>query len=211
MPYRKTAVLVGLLFLSSTLTFAVGSSLLEDYFSGTDSGEGRLLAGVLLESCTGLAVAGIGVVLLPVLQPHGRRLAAGYLALRCAECAAIIAFGCYFLVSEKELSDYELLVYVVSGAGGLVLSCLLLRSGLVARWLAVLGLVGYAVLLAGAVSDLLGLVDINSGAALAFLVPGGLFEAVLPLLLIFKGFRLVVPRPGTAGREERPTPEGARG
>ncbi|MEU3742493.1 DUF4386 domain-containing protein [Streptomyces sp. NPDC032198] len=211
MPYRKTAVLVGLLFLSSTLTFSVGSSLLEDYFSGTDAGEGGLLAGVLLESYTALAVAGIGVALFPVLKPHGMRLSVAYLTLRCAEGAAIIAVGCYFLVSRNELTDYELLVYAFSGAGGLVLSCLLLRSGLVARWLSVLGLVGYGVLLAGVASDLLGLVDINSGAGTAFYVPGGLFEAVLPLLLIFKGFRLIVPAPGTSDRDARPMPEGARG
>jgi len=210
MPYRKTAVLVGLLFLSSTFAFSVGSSLLEGYFSGTDSGEGGLLAGVLLEGYTGLAVAGIGVALFPVLKPHGRRLSAGYLTLRCAEGAVLIAVGCYFLVSKSELTDYDLLVFAFSGAGGLILSYLLLRSGLVARWLSVLGLVGYAVLLAGVASDLLGLVDINSVAGSAFYVPGGLFEAVLPLLLIFKGFRLIVPTPGTGDRDERQTPDGAR-
>ncbi|MCX5358120.1 DUF4386 domain-containing protein [Streptomyces sp. NBC_00124] len=182
-----------------------------DYFSSTDSGEGGLFAGVLLESYTGLAVAGIGVALFPVLKPHGMRLSAGYMTLRFAECAAIIAVGCYFLVSKNELTDYDLLVYVFSGAGGLVLSYLLLRSGLVARWLSVLGLLGYAVLLAGVASDLLGLVDINSGAGAAFYVPGGLFEAVLPLLLIFKGFHLIVPAPGTGDRDERPTPKVAPG
>ncbi|WP_055564628.1 DUF4386 domain-containing protein [Streptomyces atriruber] len=211
MPYRKTAVLVGLLFLSSTLTFSVGSSLLEDYFSGTDSGEGGLLAGVLLEAYTAFAVAGIGVALFPVLKPHGRRLTVGYLILRCAEGAVIIAFGCYFLVSKNELTDYDLLVYAFSGAGGLVLSHLLLRSGLVARWLSVLGLVGYAVLLTGVACDLLGLVDINSGAGRAFYVPGGLFEAVLPLVLIFKGLRLVVPESVAGDRGGRPMPKGARG
>ncbi|MFJ2239320.1 DUF4386 family protein [Streptomyces sp. NPDC087859] len=86
-------------------------------------------------------------------------------------------------------------------------SYLLLRSGLVARWLSALGLVGYAVLLAGVASDLLGLLDINSGAGAMFYVPGGLFEAVLPLLLIFKGFRVIVPAPGTVDRDERPTPK----
>ncbi|QDQ09483.1 DUF4386 domain-containing protein [Streptomyces spectabilis] len=211
MPYRKTAVLVGLLFLSSTLTFSVGSSLLEDHFSGTDSGEGRLLAGVLLEGYTAFAVAGIGVALFPVLKPHGRHLTVGYLILRCMECAAIVAVGCYFLVSKNELTDYALLVYAFSGAGGLVLSYLLLRSGLVARWLSVLGLVGYAVLLAGVASDLLGFVDINSGAGTAFYVPGGLFEAVLPLLLIFKGFRPVVPAPHAGVSGGRLTSQGVRG
>ncbi|MEU5685857.1 DUF4386 domain-containing protein [Streptomyces venezuelae] len=211
MPYRKTAVLVGLLFLSSTLTFALGSSLVGDYFSDPDSGEGGLLVGVLLEGYTAFAVAGIGVALFPVLKPHGRRLSAWYLILRCAECAAIVAVGCYFLASKNELTDYALLVYAFSGAGGLALSYLLLCAGLVARWLSVLGLVGYAVLLAGVGSDLLGLVDINSGAGVLFYVPGGLFEVLLPLLLIFKGFRPVVPAPDACGRGGRLASEGARG
>ena len=174
MSMRTTAVVVGLLFLTSTAAFAAGSSL-----TG---------AGVLLIAFTGLAVAGIGIALFPVLRPHGPGLATGYLVLRAAEGLALLSVAVYVATSAHPVTGYEPFVYAFSGAAGLVLSGLLLRSGLVPRWLAVLGVVGYAALLAGVVSELTGLSELDTGAGFAFLVPGGLFELVLPILLLVKGF-----------------------
>jgi hypothetical protein len=176
MSMRTTAVVVGLLFLTSTASFAAGSA------------RGAELAGALLVAYTGLAVAGIGIALFPVLKPHGPGLAAGYLVLRTAEGLALLAVAVYVATSGHPVTGYEPLVYAFTGAGGLVLSWLLLRSGLVPKWLSVLGLVGYTALLAGVVSQLAGLSRMDEGAGFAFLVPGGLFELVLPILLLVKGF-----------------------
>ncbi|MEV0281468.1 DUF4386 family protein [Streptomyces sp. NPDC050610] len=192
MPHRKTAILVGLLFISSTITFAAGSSLVQSYFSDAKPSS-MLFFGVFLEWYTALAIAAIGIALLPVLKPHGRRLSAGYLTLRAAEGTAILVVGVYFLASKHQFADYDLIIYALSGVGGLILSYLLLRSGLVAMWLSLLGLAGYAALLAGVLADALGAADLDAGAGIAFLVPGGLFEIAFPLLLIFRGFRAVEP------------------
>ncbi|MFK8844863.1 DUF4386 domain-containing protein [Streptomyces sp. Ac-502] len=162
---------------------------------------GTLFVGVLLEWYTALAVAAIGVALFPVLEPHGKYLSAGYLILKAMEGMAIIALGTYILTSRSQFENYDLLVYILSGAGGLVLSYLLLRSGLVAKWLSLLGVAGYAALLAGVVAEALGAIDLDSGAGAVFLVPGGLFELLFPLLLIFRGFRPV---------EQRARPQGNR-
>ena len=59
------------------------------------------------------------------------------------------------------------------------------------RSLSILGIVGYALLLAGVVCDLLGIAGIGwhvSPAGIVFLAPGGLFELLFPLLLIVCGF-----------------------
>jgi hypothetical protein len=186
---RKIAVLVGLLFLSSTISFAVGNSLIRDHFSGAANEDGKLLLGVLLESYTGLAVAAIGLLLFPVLNPYGRNLAAAYLVLRAAECIVIVATGAYFISSTTGFVSYDLVVYTFTGGGGIVLATLLLRSDLAPRWLSLLGGIGYAVLLIGVASDLLCLVDFDSPFGAAFYVPGALFEIAFPLLLIFWGFR----------------------
>jgi hypothetical protein len=66
---------------------------------------------------------------------------------------------------------------------------MLLRTRLVPRALPILGLVGYAALFVGASLEALGLVDTMAGAGLAALVPGGLFEFVLPIWLFVRGFR----------------------
>lgn len=190
---RKIEVLVGLLFLWCTITFAIGNMLIKSYFSGGHPGSGTLVAGVLLEACTGFAVVGIGVAVRALLRPHGPRLRAAYLVFRVLEGAAILAIGVYFEASRAQWRDYDVVVYAFSGAAGLVLSFLLLRSGLVPRWLAILGIAGYAALLLGAASTALGITDIHSGAGVLFLAPGGLFELVFPLLLIFKGLEHFSP------------------
>ncbi len=64
-------------------------------------------------------------------------------------------------------------------------------TGLVPRALSLLGLIGYPALLLAAVLDMLGFVDTVGGAGLVGLVPGGLFELVLPIWLIAKGFNSV--------------------
>jgi hypothetical protein len=188
MSRRQIAVLVGLLFLSSTVTFAVGNSLIRSYFSGATIEDRRLLLGVLLEGYTGLAVAAIGLALFPILKPYGRSLATVYLALRVVECIVIVTIGIYFITCRASFANYDLLVYAFTGAGGIALATRLLRSDLAPQWLSLLEGIGYAVLLIGVTSDLLGVVDFDSPIGSAFYVPGALFEIAFPLLLIFQGF-----------------------
>ncbi len=58
------------------------------------------------------------------------------------------------------------------------------------RPIAVLGLFIYVLLLLVVVLDLVGAVEEGSGAGLALLLPGALYEfVILPIWLIAKGFR----------------------
>jgi hypothetical protein len=58
----------------------------------------------------------------------------------------------------------------------------LLQAHLVPRFLAVWGIVGYAVLAVGGMLEILGY-----GVGLALSAPGGLFELVVGVLLVAKG------------------------
>lgn len=188
--FHATAVIVGLLFLSSTLAFAIGGAQLEASLAVDPPDRARLLSGVLLESYCGVAVAAIGVLLLAVLRPYGGRLAAGYTFLRVCECLVIVSAGTYMLSVEHWLDNYDLFVYVFTATGGIVLSYLLYTSKLIPRSLSALGLIGYSLLLLGIPGDLLGLADLDSPIGMAlFFLPGGLFELALPVLLIIRGFR----------------------
>lgn len=89
-------------------------------------------------------------------------------------------------------------VYVPTAIGGLILNYLLFKSRIVPRPVAVLGTVGYTLLLLVVPLDLLGAVEENSGVGLALLAPGGIYEfAVLPIWLIARGFRTPNPEPRT--------------
>jgi hypothetical protein len=81
-----------------------------------------------------------------------------------------------------------LAVYAVSGAAGLVLSSVLLTSRIVPRNLSILGLIGYPVFLVGTILSMFNLIDVTHGAGMLALVPGGLFELILPVWLFTKGF-----------------------
>jgi hypothetical protein len=80
------------------------------------------------------------------------------------------------------------MIYLVNSAGGLCMAVLLYRSRLIPRPIATLGLIGYPTLLAGCVLDLFNVVDITQGIGLVALVPGGIFELLLPIWLLAKGF-----------------------
>ena len=151
-PRRRTEVAVALLFLLATIAFAAGDFLLET----------APALGATLQAVTGLAVLGTGLLLLPVLRPYALRRAQGYLLARVLECAAIVACGVLLVTSGSVVPSYALLVYAFTGVGGLHLTSALLVSGLVPRWMARLGVVGYAALLLGTVLDALG--DLQSRA-----------------------------------------------
>ncbi len=183
----KTAVLVGLCFLTATFTFAIANALIHSHFSNTTA-HNTLLAGVLLLGCCGLAVAANGAAMRRILAPHTPIRSQAYLALRVTECLTLVAVGVYFLTSHTSWDAYVLAVYAVSGAAGLVLSSALLTSRIVPRNLSMLGLVGYPVFLAGTILAMFNLIDVTHGAGMLVLVLGGLFELILPIWLFTKGF-----------------------
>lgn len=189
---RTTAALVGLLFLSSTATFAIGNSLIERFFAANETPT-SLLIGVLLQTYTGLAVAAIGIAMLPVFKDHPR-LARAYAALRILECLAIIGVGAFMLTRREPFPHFDALIYVFTAIGGIVFSHLLYTSSLIPKPLAALGLVGYVALLLGVPTALLGVVNLNDGWGMAFLLPGGLFELILPFWLFIKGFQVFKPQ-----------------
>lgn len=186
---RRTAVTVGILFLFQLVTFMIGSTLVEAYLDG-GAARATLVMGVLLEMCAGVAVVAIGVLMYRVLKAVDRTLALGYPIMRILEFAISAVLAIYLLSQLREFPNHLLWVYIPTGIGGLILNYLLYTSRLVPRSISALGLIGYALLLLLVPLDLLGAVEESSGAGLAMLAPGGLYEfAILPMWLIAKGFR----------------------
>ncbi|WP_181770634.1 DUF4386 domain-containing protein [Amycolatopsis pittospori] len=218
---RKTAVLIGLLFLAATVAFIFADSLTSgvlgspDFPAGASTQTGALATGALLLAGQ-FGVVGIAVLLFPLVKHHGEALALAHIGFRVTELAAslfylavplmVIELGAGLRDGTIDASTSAslgaslkaqqgvatMLIYLVVTAAGLCMSILLHRSGLVPRWLAVLGIVSYPTLLAGCVLDLFGVVDVTQGVGLVALVPGGVFEVVLPIWLFVKGFTFPV-------------------
>ena len=149
-----------------------------------------------------------GVLMFPVLRPHSERMAFGYLGARLMDAIFIavmillillqIPVGVEYLkagssdtsylealstvLTQGNLYAYEIAMITV-GVAGLILNTMFYRTRLLPRPLAVWGLVGYAVLLAGSVLQVLGF-HLNSIQA----IPGGLWEVFIGVWLIVKGF-----------------------
>ena len=191
---RTIALAVGALFVVQMVTAIVGTSLIQAFVDG-DS-DAAPTVGVLFMMSAGLAVVGIGLLMYPVLREVNPRLAVWYPVARIAEFAVSAACGAYLITQLQVVPNHLLWLYVPTGLGGLVLTYLLLVSGLVPRPIAVLGLVGYGSLFSGVPLDLLGVLDMSAGNGQLLLAPGGLFELLaLPMWLIVKGFR-PISRPG---------------
>jgi hypothetical protein len=189
-PARRTGVFVGLLFLVQMLTAMAGSAMIDSFVAG-DSGSTSARAGALLMISSGVAVAGIGFLIYPILKLVNGRLAFWYPAFRVIELAVSAAGAVYLMTRLSEVPNHMLWIYLPTGIGGLVLNYLLFTGRLVPRPIAALGFAGYTLLFFGAIADLLGFVDMNNGPGMVLLAPGGLFEfVVLPVWLFVKGFKL---------------------
>ena len=185
---RKTAIIVGLLFLVSTLTFMIGSNLIQSFLIDETQNKSLLIMGVILEIICGVAVVGIGVLMFPILKLFNKRLALGYVIFRIIECTIIIVGGIYLLSLLEFMWKYEMIIFVFTALGGLIFSYLLYLSKLVPRYLSGLGIIGYLMLFLGVVLDMFSIFNINDGAGMLLYLPGGLFELFLPIWLFIKGF-----------------------
>jgi hypothetical protein len=216
---RKTAIIVGVLFLTATVTGILGESLTgstvnaPDYLISVYPNRTQVVIGVLISFILGLAVVGIAVLLFPILKKHNEPLALGYVSIRTAEFAILLVWSIsplllvtlsqeYIKAGDPDASNFQTLgavlialrywawrlVYILNGVLTLMLAYLLYQSKLVPRSISVLGLIGGAVLLLGTSLAMFGLIDVDQGAGMLVVLPGGLFELILPIWLIVKGF-----------------------
>lgn len=205
---------IGGLFLLGFLSYGPGSMLVtsvvggEGFLSGVPANRTVLVVGALLMLVNTAVDIGKAVLFFPIVDRWGRRTALAYLATMVFE-VSLMAVGVVALLMLVPLADLAAsgqldagvaqafgslavdgneLAYQIAqmslGFGALFLCSLLLRSGLVPRALAVLGLVGYALHMLGAICELFGL-----HISLFMLIPGGVFEVALAIWLIVKGFK----------------------
>ena len=200
---RKTAIIVGILFITSTVAFSMGSSSIQSYFDDGNLNKTLLIIGVLLEIYCGIAVAGIGILMFPILRMFNKNLALGYAILRIIECLTIIIGGIYLLSLLKLMWNHEMIIFIFTGLGGLIFSYLLYQSKLIPRYLSILGIIGYAMLLLGVLLNMLRYVNLNTSAGILLYLPGGLFELFLPIWLFVKGFSSSAIASGSAKGGEK--------
>src|SRR5215213_7155460 len=187
---RRTARIVGALFLAGYLTYGVGSLIATPIVRSDDrSGSTALfVTGAALMLLNSAIVIGIGVLMSPILRPHNKTIAAGYLGTRIFE-GVVLAIGVVSLIvlTGSAAIHANSVFYNVAeaglGIGSLFFCALLFRTGLVPRFLAGWGFIGYACIAGGTLLELFGV----AGAGLVGAIPGGLFELTFGIWLIARG------------------------
>jgi hypothetical protein len=212
---RFLARLIATLFILTTLMGMVdayvAAPVLEGPLADIRQHTAAVLTGGLMRLLMSIGVVGIALAFLPVIRRHSEIIAMAYLAFRTVECVLLSLGVCghMFLIGLSRMdADANTLArgalgftgttfqmaMVILGIGSMLLCWVLLRARLIPAWIAGLGIVGYGLLLASAILDLLGVVDTANGAGALMYIPGGLFELiVLPAWLWLKGFNPVAP------------------
>ena len=201
--------LIGALFLLGFVCYGVGSGLATSLVGGANflstiaASQTILVIGAFLMFLNTGVDVGKGVLFFPILEKHSKRTALAYLATMIVE-VVLLSIGVLALLLIVPLAKHageagaqtlgsimvqtNAMAYQMGemtlGVGAVFLCLLLFRTQLVPRWLAVSGLIGYPILVAGTIAEIFG---IHIGLYLT--IPGFFFELVLPFWLFFKGFQ----------------------
>ena len=214
---KTIARMVGALFLTTMIAGMIDSyvamPLLSTSLGNILAHRGTILLGVFLVIFMSLGIVGIALLFFPVLKRHNALIASTYLTFRAIECVLLLVGALvplYILALSQSaqsadagsvaalqslaplamkvrLSAFQIAMTIL-GLNSVVLCSLLFQTRLIPRWLALTGIIGYALLLLSAVLDLCGLISTTGLGGLLY-IPGGLFETILlPFWLMVKGF-----------------------
>lgn len=185
-----------------------------DYLINGAAHKNQVILGVLMELILVCTAIGTAIGLFPVLRPYGERIALAHLFFRFLEAIAIMIgivsvlalltlSQAFVAATVPDASAYHaagtLLLAVKTwsfmlgpllflGVNTLMYSYLLYKSKLVPRPLAVLGLTGATLVLGVALLVLFGLTTQASVSAVLLAMPIAVYEMILAVWLIVKGF-----------------------
>jgi len=204
---RKSALAVGVLFILTFITsiggvLAYGPILSDPTYITSTGADTRVFVGAFLELMLILTNIGCAIVLFPILKRQNEGLALGYVTARLVECTFILV-GILSLLTIVTLrqqatgTDATLDTIGASllathnwtfllgpgfadGIGtGMILGWLMFRTGLVGRRMALVGLVGGAMLATSGAGAVQGIATI----------PEIIWELFLGVYLLFKDFK----------------------
>src|SRR6266550_1324711 len=216
---RKIAIAAGVLYLLSFVSIPTLFLYLPvhdpKYIVGPGPDTGVIL-GAILEMIVALAGIGTAVALYPVVKRQNEGVAMGFVGTRVLEGGAILAgvacllsvvtlrqagAGADALVTGHALVALYGRIFLLSqsfipAVNALLLGSLLYQSRLVPRVLPLLGFIGAALLVAGDIAVLFGLIGQHAPSTALAALPIALWEFSLGVWLAVKGFK---PSPITAG------------
>jgi hypothetical protein len=212
-PSRKTARTVGVIYmigiLSGMIRYFLLTPILEapDYLVQVSANENCVIIGTLFFFINAFMIAGVAIVMYPILKKYNEALSLGFVAARLAEgiliIIAILAILTLLTLSMELVETgapdtpyfqttgdlllavhhwaYDVWWAIIISLSSLMFFYLLYQSKLVPRWLSVWGFIG-------AILFPLGSVSLFGSPNPAFVLPLVVSEWTLIVWLIVKGF-----------------------
>ena len=216
---RANASIVGVLFIigtvSGTIAAIIGKPILDapDYLTKISAYEGQVLIAALLAFIMGVACAGIGLALYPIMKQYSAGLAMGTVGFRVLEgmmeilggvsIIGLLVLSQEFVKAGAPVGTYFQTIGAISKAGdewlsnGAYLLCwcigaflyysLFYQYRLVPRWISVWGLVGITLVTIGSVLVMLHVIPGFGTVQMVLNLPIFPQEMVFAVWLIAKG------------------------
>jgi hypothetical protein len=214
---KKIARSIGLLFVITMILGMIDAytvaPILNTPLSNISFNETRVIIGAFSILLMSIGVVFIAILLYPIIEKHNKYIAITYVSFRIMECllltVGVIVYLLLIILSqefikegspdpsyfqtiaalaiEARYSAYHVAMFILSIAS-LMLCYLFYQTKLIPRFMSVVGLIGYALVLLSAPLDLLDIIDTTDIGGIMY-VPGAIFELILlPIWLIVKGF-----------------------
>jgi len=216
---RRTAAIVGVLFIIGTVAGVVCATIANpilsapDYLIKISVNEGQITFVTLLQFVMGVACAGIGLALYPILRKYNEGLAIGSVGFRVIEgvlnivaaigLIALLALSQEFVkAGTPELSYFQTIGILINAGtdwlnnvavllswciGALMYYFVFYQYKLVPRWLSVWGLIGITLTIIGCLLVMFQLIPAFGTIQVVFNLPIIPQEMVFAIWLIAKG------------------------
>jgi hypothetical protein len=208
----KTAMAAGVLYLITFVsipTLALYKSIHGANYIVGPGPDTSVIIGGILEMIVALTGIGSAVALYPVLKKQNEGMALGLVGSRILEAGTIFAgvmflltvvtmrqnaVGAEALVTSRTLvTMYDRMFLIgqsfLPAVNDILLGLLLYKSRLVPRGLALIGLFGGPILVAGDILVLFGYIGQHDATTGFFALPVAVFELSLGIYLVIKGFK----------------------
>lgn len=214
---RKISIFYGVLLLSGIICGilnTVPAIEYPDYLTKLSSMKTQVLVAVFFQFAMASVYVCIIVLLYPIVKSYSVRIALGYFGFRLIgamflfigiiSLLLLLSLSQSFNLAGNPTSSYfqsigELLrngrdwmnhigMILPWTIGGFLLYYSFLKMNLIPLWLSIWGIIGSALVLIGTILLMFDLINIVTPIYFIFMIPTVLFELILAIFLIFKGF-----------------------
>lgn len=204
--------IAGLFFLGAFLAYGFGNGMIDSVLKTNEpvlilNGKDNIILGSILIFINSIFVWGIGIIFFPILKKFQDNLAIAYITSRIIEgIFLIIGMAFLFLivfisetvVASSDIASFKILFLICKkvnfifyqfamislGIGSLALCFILYQYNLISKIISILGIIGYTSLAIGGLLELTGM-----PLGIIFSIPGGIFELIFGILLLWKGIK----------------------